>query len=342
MTPNEINELKGLLHNDPKKIVIVPHRNPDGDAVGSTCGLYLYLKKYDHEVVVITPNAYPDFLDWIPGAHDMLVYEQDTATCDQLLQHAELVFNLDHNAFHRAGEMEHMLNSISPIFIMIDHHQQPDDFATYMYSDTSMSSTCQMVYHFIEFMNDQSFIDDQIAAALYTGIITDTGNFKYRSTTATTLRVAAALVDKGADSEQINRNIYDVNSPSRMKLLGVALNNLVILEEYKTAFITLSQKELDDNGFKKGDTEGFVNYGLSLKGIVFALIFIENKADAITKISLRSKGDFDVNLVAREHFNGGGHKNAAGGRTTVSIEETKAKLISILPDYEEALNNTVV
>ncbi|MEP2969725.1 DHH family phosphoesterase, partial [Nonlabens ulvanivorans] len=212
----------------------------------------------------------------------------------------------------------------------------------YMYSDTSMSSTCEMIYHFIDMMGHTDLITADMASSMYTGIITDTGNFKYRSTTSATLRVAAHLKDKGADSEAINRNIYDVNTPSRMKLLGVALNNLQILPEFKTAYITLTQQELNDNNFKKGDTEGFVNYGLSLKGIVFALIFIENKDDGIIKISLRSKGDFDVNLLAREHFHGGGHKNAAGGRSDLDMKATERKLISILPSYEKALSDTII
>jgi phosphoesterase RecJ-like protein len=181
-----------------------------------------------------------------------------------------------------------------------------------------------------------------MAAAMYTGILTDTGSFKYRSTTSTTLRVAANLVDKGADSEAINRKIYDVNTPSRMKLLGVALNNMVIIEKYRTAFITLTQKELDTNNFKKGDTEGFVNYALSLDGIVFAQILIEKESESIIKTSLRSKGDFDVNQLARDNWEGGGHKNAAGGKSDLSMIDTVKKLISILPLYEKELHEVVI
>ena len=255
-----------------------------------------------------------------------------------MLQEADFIFNLDHNAFHRTGSMDQILGELKGTFVMIDHHQQPDDFATYMYSDTSMSSTCEMIYHFIEMMEDTDRITPAMATAMYTGILTDTGSFKYKSTTSTTLRVAAHLVDKGANSEDLNRKIYDVNTPSRMKLLGVALSNLVILEKYRTAYITLSQKELDDNNFRKGDTEGFVNYALSLDGIVFAQIFIEKASESIIKTSLRSKGDFDVNKMARENWEGGGHQNAAGGKSDLSMRDTVNKLISILPTYENELH----
>lgn len=341
MNAEQIQSLKTEL-SSPKNIVIVPHRNPDGDAIGSTTALYGYLNQLDHHCTIISPNDFPDFLKWMPFTDDIMIYEKEKTVADELISNADLIFILDQNAFHRAGDMEEILSTTSTTYVMIDHHQQPDDFATYMYSDTSMSSTCEMIYHFIDKMEHTELITPDMAAAMYTGIITDTGNFKYRSTTSTTLRVAAHLKDKGADSEAINRNIYDVNTPSRMKLLGVALKNLQILPEYKTAYITISQQELNDNDFKKGDTEGFVNYGLSLKGIVFALIFIENRDDAIIKISLRSKGNFDVNQLAREHFYGGGHKNAAGGRSDIDMKATEQKLISILPTYEKALNNTVV
>lgn len=341
MNDAQFQELKDILAV-PKKIVVVPHRNPDGDAIGSTTALNGYLKQLGHDSTIISPNDFPKFLKWIPTIDDIMIYENQKNQSDQLISDADIIFILDQNAFHRAGDMEEILSKTATTYVMIDHHQQPDDFAQFTYSDTSMSSTCEMVYHFIDRMEHTGYITPAMAASMYTGIITDTGNFKYRSTTSTTLRVAAALMDKGANAEAINRNIYDVNSTSRLKLLGVALNNLTVLPEYRTAYITMSQKELDDNGFKKGDTEGFVNYGLSLEGIVFALIFIENAADEIVKISLRSKGDFDVNLLAREHFNGGGHKNAAGGRSLVNLSQTEQKLITILPDYEKQLIETVI
>ena len=337
MNKDKILQLKEELSAH-KNIVIIPHKNPDGDAVGSVTALYGYLIQLGHQVNMVSPNDFPLFLKWMEYSELFINYEQDQSVADKLLQEADFIFNLDHNAFHRTGSMEQILGELKGTFVMIDHHQQPDDFATYMYSDTSMSSTCEMIYHFIEMMEDTDRITPAMATAMYTGILTDTGSFKYKSTTSTTLRVAAHLVDKGANSEDINRKIYDVNTPSRMKLLGVALSNLVILEKYRTAYITLSQKELDDNNFRKGDTEGFVNYALSLDGIVFAQIFIEKASEFIIKTSLRSKGDFDVNKMARENWEGGGHQNAAGGKSDLSMEDTVNKLISILPTYENELH----
>lgn len=341
MNKDQIQSLKQEL-SSPKKIVIVPHKNPDGDAVGSVTALYGYLIQLGHQVTMISPNDFPTFLKWMDYSELFLNYEKEEEKANEIIKQADFIFNLDHNAFHRAGNMEHILNKVTPMYVMIDHHQQPDDFATYLYSDTTMSSTCEMIYHFLEMMDDTDKITPAMATAMYTGILTDTGSFKYRSTTSTTLRVAANLVDKGANAENINRKIYDVNTPSRMKLLGVALSNMVILDNYNTAYITLTQKELDDNNFKKGDTEGFVNYALSLDGIVFAQIFIEKASESIIKTSLRSKADFDVNQLAREHWEGGGHKNAAGGKSDLSMEQTVQKLISILPAYEKELHEVVI
>lgn len=338
MTKNEIAEIKTLLQ-EPKSIVIVPHKNPDGDAMGSTLGLLHYLNKYNHNAVVIAPNDYPDFLRWLPGDDTVLDFENNASKASKLIADADIIFTLDFNAFHRTGQMEKPLSESKAIKILIDHHQQPDDYATYMYSDVSMCSTCQMVYHFIEMLEDTNKIGSDIATCLYAGIMTDTGSFRFPSTTSQTHRVIAELIDKGAKNSQIHNNIYDTNSYSKLQLLGCALNNLKVITEYNTAYITLSQEELDTYNYKKGDTEGVVNYGLSVDGVKFAVIFIENQAEGIIKISLRSKGDFDVNTLARTYFNGGGHVNAAGGRSTLSMEDTIEKFKSILPEYSNALQS---
>jgi len=225
------------------------------------------------------------------------------------------------------------------IKVMIDHHQQPDPYAAFMYSDVSMCSTCQMVYHFIEKMGDLDLIDTAIGEALYTGIMTDTASFRFPLTTSTTHRVIAHLIDVGVEKSKIHNSVYDTNSFGRLQLLGCALNNLRFLENFKTAYISLSNKELDAHGFEKGDTEGLVNYGLSLKGAKFAVIFIEHKEESIIKISFRSKGSFDVNAFARTHFHGGGHKNASGGRSNLNLEDTIANFISILEDYKLELDS---
>ncbi|WP_224490031.1 DHH family phosphoesterase [Robertkochia flava] len=336
MKKDDIKVVKKLL-NTPKKILIIPHKNPDGDAIGASLGLYDYLRSQGHHPVVIAPNEYPEFLKWMPGNEQVLIYESGKDACEKVIGEAELCFTLDFNALNRIGDLESGLKSFSGDYLMIDHHQQPDTYATVTYSDVSMSSTCEMVYHFIDALGHSDLISEATANCLYTGIMTDTGSFRFPATTSTTHRVIASLIDKGAKNSEIHNNIYDSNSPERLQLLGCALSNLTALEEYNTAYITLTAKELDQHQFKKGDTEGFVNYGLSLKGIRFAVIFIENIQEGIVKISLRSKGDFSVNEFSRKHFQGGGHINAAGGKSDLPLEETVAFFKSLLPQYKEAL-----
>ncbi|WP_179352597.1 DHH family phosphoesterase [Winogradskyella vidalii] len=338
MIKTQISEIKNLL-STPKNIVIVPHRNPDGDAMGSTLGLYHYLKLYNHNAVVIAPNDYPDFLKWLPDDETVLKFETEQDQSNTLIEKADLICTLDFNAFHRTGHlMAEVLEASKATKLMIDHHQQPDDYATYMYSDVSMSSTCEMVYNFIEMLGDTDKINTKIATCLYTGIMTDTGSFRFPATTSKTHHILANLIDKGANNSQIHNNIYDTNSYSRLQLLGRAMQNLKVIPELRTAYMTLTQAELDKFNFKKGDTEGFVNYALSLKGIIFAAIFIENTQDKIIKISLRSKGTFSVNELSRAYFNGGGHTNAAGGRSEEDMPTTINKFISILPHYKQDLS----
>ena len=338
MNTAEILDLKKIL-STPKKVVIVPHKNPDGDAMGSTLGHYHYLEKLGHSATVIAPNDYPEFLKWIPGTESVVIHEKELAVADALISDADLIFTLDFNALHRCGAMGIPIENSKAIKVMIDHHQQPDPYAAFMYSDVSMCSTCQMVYHFIEKMGDLDLIDTAIGEALYTGIMTDTASFRFPLTTSTTHRVIAHLIDVGVEKSKIHNSVYDTNSFGRLQLLGCALNNLRFLENFKTAYISLSNKELDAHGFEKGDTEGLVNYGLSLKGAKFAVIFIEHKEESIIKISFRSKGSFDVNAFARTHFHGGGHKNASGGRSNLNLEDTIANFISILEDYKLELDS---
>lgn len=337
MTNKDISLIKEYLETK-KKIVIVPHKGPDGDAMGSTLALKILFEGEGHAVKLIAPNDYPEFLKWMPSQEDVIIYEKDRAKADEAIQDAELIFTLDFNHLSRAGEMQQALEAAAAKFIMIDHHQQPDDYADVTYSDVEMCSTCQMVFHFIENIGLAEKISPQIATCLYTGIMTDTGSFRYRSTTSLTHRVIAHLIEKGADNTNIHENIYDTSSYSQLQLLGCALQNLRVVEGLRTAYITLTQEELDRHSFRKGDTEGFVNYGLSLSGIVFAAIFIEHEADKIVKISLRSKGTFSVNEFARKHFEGGGHTNAAGGKSDLSMQETIERFISILPQYKTSLS----
>ncbi len=340
MNVAEIKEIKELL-SSPKNIVIVPHRNPDGDAIGACLAIYHYLKNKGHNATVVAPNDYPDFLKWLPGSKDAYKFDMQNRQSKRALDEASIVFLLDFNALHRVGsDMQNTLEEYVGTFIMIDHHQQPDDVATYLYSDSSICSTCQMVYHFIEKLEDINVINADIAACLYTGIMTDTGSFRFPSTTSITHRIIADLIEKGADNAKIHNNVYDTNSYGRLQLLGRALSNLVVINKLKTAYITLTQEELDEFNFEKGDTEGVVNYALSLEGIIFAVIFIEDVDQKIIKISLRSKGSFSVNKFSREHFDGGGHDNAAGGKSFSSMDSTISKFLNVLPSYKTALLNS--
>lgn len=329
MKKEAILAIKELLKT-PKKIVIIPHRSPDGDAMGSTLGLFHFLLKLNQQPVVIAPNDFPNFLAWLPSSETVLIYENDSAKTTKLLQDAELIFTLDFNALHRTGEMEHILIKLNVPMIMIDHHQKPDDYATYTYSDTSFGSTCEMIYNFICFLDKKELIDKTIATCLYTGILTDSGSFRFPKTTGTTHRIVAEFIDLGVENTEIPNLLFDNTSYNRLQLLGRALQNMKVIPEYKTAYIVLSQKELDEFHYEKGDTEGIVNYGLTIKGIVFAVIFIEHKDEKIIKISFRSQGDFDVNQFARDNFNGGGHINAAGGKSNVSMEETIKKFENLI------------
>ena len=337
MNSEEILILKQALSKT-SNIVIVGHKNPDGDAIGSCLGLANFLKQLEHQVTVVMPNDFPEFLKWIPETQIIINYEQHRDNVKNCLSEANLVFTLDFNALNRTGDLAQELMATNADFILIDHHQEPDDYALVTYSDVGMSSTSEMVYNFIEFMGGLNLLNKEIATQLYVGIMTDTGSFRFPATTAATHRIIAHLIEAGAPNSIIHQNIYDTNSPDRLKLLGVALNNMVMLPEYKTAYITMSQEELNNNNFKKGDTEGFVNYALSMKGVIFAMIFIENKKEKIIKISLRSKGSFSVNDFSRKYFNGGGHTNAAGGKSSKTLSKTVEEFISILPGYKKELN----
>lgn len=335
MTTADIQKINQLL-TQPKKIAIIPHRSPDGDAMGSTLAMYHFLKKCGHEPVVISPNDFPEFLAWMPASNLVQVYENNRDQVAKILHQAELIFTLDFNALHRTGEMEKALSQLKVPFVMIDHHQSPDSYAEVTYSDTQFGSTCEMVYNFINYLGKKDLLDKTIATCIYTGILTDSGSFRFPKTTGNTHRIVADLIDLGVDNTEIPALLFDNNSYESRQLLGRALNNLVVFPEYKAAYTSLSQAELDKFKYVKGDTEGIVNYGLSIKGIQLAAIFIEHKDENIIKISLRSQGNIDVNQLAREHFNGGGHINAAGGKSSLSMEKTIEKFKKVITQIKHS------
>ena len=336
MKAPELKKLKSILAK-PRKIVIVTHWSPDGDAMGSSLGLYNYLVKKKHKVNVITPNAYPTFLSWLPANSKVLDYQNDTPKAEKLIAAAELIFCLDFNSLQRIDKMAVPVAASAAVKVMIDHHLQPDNFALYMHHSVKACSTCELIYTFIELMGDKKLLDKKIANCLYTGIMTDTGSFRYPSTTAETHRIVAGLIDAGAENGMIHNRVYDDNTESRLKLLGYCLcEKMVIMPEYHTGYITLTEEEQHRFNYQKGDTEGLVNYILSMRGMKFAAFMTDR--DGIIKISFRSKGNFDVNTFARLNFKGGGHKNAAGGMSADKMEPTVARFRELVLKHRKELS----
>lgn len=336
----EIEEIKKILET-PQNIVLIPHRNPDGDAIGSTVALSQILKKMGHETHVVSPNQFPKFLKFIPHSKEVFISEYNLKGAAYRIRKASLFFLLDFNELSRTGELEDLVVASSAPKILIDHHQQPEQY-DYVYSDTEMPATCQMIYHFIQQIGWEQYVDAEIATALYTGILTDTGNFRFPSVKPSTLEVAAALMKKGAEPYKIQDEIMDTATEARFKLLSIYLQNMQLFPENRTALFTLSREELEKNGFEKGDTEGFVNYGLNLKNYVFSVFMAEDTQKDMIKISFRSKGNFDVSAFARDNFEGGGHVNASGGRSSESLKETVNKFIHLLPKYSQQLEDTEI
>ncbi len=332
MKQEHINELIELL-NKSKKIVIVTHWSPDGDAIGSSLGLYNYLIQKQHKVTVITPNDYPSFLFWMPGNDKVIDFSANPNLAKAAVEKAELVFCLDFNTLNRIEVLGEEVRKSTAKKCIIDHHLQPEDFADYMLHSVKTSSTCELIYDFIVLMKDEKLINKDVANCLYTGIMTDTGSFRFPSTSPKTHRVIADLIEAGAENSEIHVRVYDNNTEDKLRLLGYSfVEKLVVLKQHGTAFFSLNADELSRFNYKKGDTEGLVNYALSIEGIYFAVFIVER--DGKVKLSFRSKGKFDVNTFARKHFSGGGHANAAGGISELSLDETITKLLSLLPDKE--------
>jgi phosphoesterase RecJ-like protein len=322
---------------EPQRVVITTHHKPDADALGSSLGLAAYLKKIGHRVTVITPSDYPSFLHWMVGNDDVVIFSEELyARASQEISQASLIFCLDFSSLARINELGEMVRESKAEKVLIDHHLEPEDFAAYSFHDTSAASTAELVYQLIVDLGDKSLIDPDMADALYAGIMTDTGSFKHPNTTVTVHRVVADLIGLGANVHKVSKLVYDSNSLDRLRFLGFCLSEkLTVLPEYRTAYIAVSAEELAKYHSKTGDTEGLVNYALSVKGVILAVMIAERPEGV--KMSFRSIGDFSVNKLAREHFNGGGHKNAAGGISPVSLVETVDRFIGLLPQYESEL-----
>ncbi|MDR2122892.1 MAG: bifunctional oligoribonuclease/PAP phosphatase NrnA [Flavobacteriaceae bacterium] len=325
---NHLKEIRGLLKTK-KNILILTHQNPDGDAIGSSLGLQHFLTNLNIRSTIIVPNEFPKFLKWMPNAKNIIIGEYRTKFTEIAFNTADLIFCLDFNTASRINHLESKLNESKAVKILIDHHQEPDPF-NYTYSDTSQPATCQMVYKFIEALGEDSKIDKNIAYCLYTGMLTDTGGFRFRNTTAETHRIIASLMEKGVYPDIVASHILDCNTPERLKLLGTVLDSIELIPEKKTAILSLTREQLLKFKYQKGDTEGFVNYGLSIINVNFSAFFMEDLQHDFIKISFRSKGQFDVNQFSRKYFNGGGHINAAGGRSELSLEDTVIKFKTII------------
>ncbi len=319
--------------------MITTHHKPDADALGSSLGMANYLIKKGHNVKVITPSDYPGFLNWMKGNDNVLVYsDENSEQVQRFINEADTIITLDFSVLHRINEMGEMVRNAKAFKVNVDHHLEPEDFADYRLWNTKAASTCELCFELIVMLGDKALIDKDIAECLYAGIMTDTGGFRHPNTTQNVHEVVAELIGIGADNAKIAKEIYDTNSLNRLKFLGFALSQkLEILPEFHTAYFAITNDELNRFESKTGDTEGLVNYALSLEGIVLAVLF-KDSGDGI-KMSFRSIGEFPANEIASKYFNGGGHRNAAGGKTEGTLEETVDKFKSILKDYKPLLDS---
>lgn len=330
---------KSLL-SQPKRVVITTHFKPDADALGSSLGLAGFLRKMNHQVSVITPSDYPDFLAWMPGNESVIALLKDDPKPEQkaadLIKSAELIFCLDFSNLSRINSLGDMIKKSSAVKILIDHHLEPEVFADFEQWNIDSASTAGLIYELIDQLGQLDLIDKEIATCLYSGLMTDTGGFRHNNTRHQEFLIASELVSRGAEPHSIAQHIYDTNSLERLRLIGYVLSKkLVVLPEYSTAYMTLSQDELKQYGAQTGDTEGLVNYGLSIKGVKMSVLMYDRKEEI--KLSFRSLGDFSVNELARKHFEGGGHRNASGGSSKLSLEDTLKKFLSVLPEYQSQL-----
>lgn len=335
---NNWKEVELLLKGESKKIIIISHRSPDGDSVGSSLAVYHYLKFLGHQAQVITPDPAPDFLNWLQAFEDILNFEKQQDEVKSKVEEAEVIFCLDFNSLSRIGPMEKSIVENKKAYLVnIDHHQEPDDFAHFQLSDTKASSTAELVYNFCEKISGKEWMSLSFAQSVYTGIVTDTGSFRFSSTSAKTHQIAAELIQLGVEPAKIHQAVFDSYSVDRLKLLGFALNQrMKLYPNYKTSIIALSEKDLQRFNFQRGDTEGLVNFPLSLKNVLMSILITEK--DKKVKMSFRSKGNFKVNEIAATYFNGGGHLNAAGGLSDYSVKGTVEKLEEIIHNYEAAIN----
>lgn len=339
-TGKEIFSAIGEVLGNAGKVSIIPHENPDGDAIGAALGLGQTLTNKGLEVKVISVNDYPDFLKWFSSDVPVTIYEKDKKAAKEWLFDSDVLICVDFNEEKRAGHLAKMIGRFSKTKILIDHHPYPGDFCHYTVSETQYSSSAELVYDVIGQLGYTDFINGQAAEALFTGILTDTGGFSH-NTLQNTFKTVAELLNYGIDTDKIQSAVFHNFSADRMQLMGYCLyEKMKVFPEYRAAFISITKEELERFNFKPGDTEGFVNYPLSINNIVFSALFIEK--ENYVKASFRSKGNFPANKFSSEHFNGGGHLNAAGGESMLTFEETIERFTQLLPEYKHLLEETVI
>jgi bifunctional oligoribonuclease and PAP phosphatase NrnA len=326
-----------ILSGTYSSAVITTHHKPDGDAMGSSLGLYAFLTSFIKNVQVISPTDYPEFLAWLPNNDKVIIYEDNIELATKITNEAQLVFCLDFNRLSRINEYGEVVRNSPAEKVLIDHHLEPEHFENYTLWDSKSSSTCELIFHFVKHFFGLEHISRDCATCLYTGLMTDTGNFQYNNTNSTTHIVAADLLDKGADHVKIHEQIFDTFTLDRSRLFGYCLyHKLEVLPGLRTALIHLSAEELKEFNVQVGDTEGLVNFGLGLKGIVLSVLIIDRTK--MVKMSFRSKGDFAVNEYAARFFNGGGHRNASGGGSSDTLENVVQKFRDTIIEYKEELN----
>jgi bifunctional oligoribonuclease and PAP phosphatase NrnA len=332
---NTLEKIDDILKSKPK-ILIITHNNPDGDALGSTLGLYHVLKNQGFWVAMITPNDFPEFLQWLPDNNLIISGFTAKKLALERINSVDVIFCLDFNKSNRLASFEKAFLNSKAKKILIDHHPDPGDFADITISDTSVSSCAEKLWQFINNMGWTKHIDKKVAECIFTGIMTDTGTFSFNSSTKETYKVVSELLDFGINKDEIFDSVYNNYSADRMKLLGYCLEQkMKVFPEYNAAYISITKEELKRFNFKSGDTEGFVNLPLTIKGIRFSALFIENKG--FIKASFRSKGKFDVNKYAVKNYRGGGHENASGGEFTGNLDECNDFFEALLPEYKSQL-----
>ncbi len=336
MIYNDLDKIIHHLSSKPGRIVITSHKNPDGDAIGSSLAFYEYLRQKQLDVNVIIPNAYPAFLSWLPNNEKIINYQENSKKAKKLIADSQTLFSLDYNALHRTGDMKTVLEEFNGTKILIDHHLEPSTDFDLLYSTTQTSSTSELVYDLIDRAGDKHLINKSLAEALYVGLITDTGSFSYACNHPNTFNVAGFLINLGIDGERVHRLVYDTFSEDRLNLLGFCLRErLTVRADLGIAYIYLYASDLKRFNYQVGDTEGVVNYALSVDKVQVAVLLTER--DKLIRMSFRSKSSFSVNEFARQYFDGGGHQKAAGGNSPDSMELTLNKMIRSFENHKDEI-----